>query len=74
MEYVMQADLEDGSSPTDEHPTVRFWHMVHVSEETALCGRELDPAAPKQSPDTWGTPESQPFCHTCGALYLRQVP
>ncbi|WP_327294287.1 MULTISPECIES: hypothetical protein [unclassified Streptomyces] len=74
MEYVMQAHLQEGSSPRDEHPRVQWWHIAHISETTALCGRELDPAAPKQSTDVWGTPESQPFCHSCGALYLRQVP
>ncbi|MET8678255.1 hypothetical protein ABZW18_11865 [Streptomyces sp. NPDC004647] len=54
---------------------VELWHMVRsdFSATTALCGRELDPRAAAQPEDAWGMTR-EPFCHTCGAVYLRQVP
>ncbi|MFF4649505.1 hypothetical protein [Streptomyces sp. NPDC001380] len=68
MAYEMRAeyDAEDGA--------IRHWHMVEDGGVRALCGRDLDPGAPTQSADAWGSEAAEPFCHSCGALYLRQVP
>ncbi|MFF3762696.1 hypothetical protein ACFYYR_01155 [Streptomyces sp. NPDC001922] len=52
---------------------VKMWHMVRNSGTTALCGRELDPRAAIRPEESWGTTR-EPFCHTCGATYLREVP
>ncbi|QMU80328.1 hypothetical protein GXW83_16675 [Streptacidiphilus sp. PB12-B1b] len=52
---------------------VRQWHMTADGASVALCGRELEPGAARLSTDAWGHTEEK-FCHTCGALYLRQVP
>ncbi|MFF3252207.1 hypothetical protein ACFYWP_14675 [Actinacidiphila glaucinigra] len=71
--YEMRAeyDTEDGG-PAGDGP-VRAWHMVEDGAATGLCGRELSPAAAVQAEDVWGTPAAQPFCHSCGALYLRHT-
>jgi acetone carboxylase gamma subunit len=47
--------------------------MVRGTETTAMCGRELDPKSAVLPADDWGRTR-EPFCHTCGALYLREVP
>ncbi|WP_432096364.1 hypothetical protein [Streptomyces sp. bgisy100] len=64
-----QREAEDGSGLG----AVKMWHMVRNSGTTALCGRELDPRAAIRPEDSWGTTR-EPFCHTCGATYLREVP
>jgi hypothetical protein len=47
--------------------------MVRDEEAVAMCGRALTPGAAVLPEEEWGrTPE--PFCHTCGAMYLREVP
>ncbi|MCQ4043715.1 hypothetical protein ACFOSC_11385 [Streptantibioticus rubrisoli] len=74
MEHEMRAEYEEGVSPQQEGATVKIWHMVRLGGTTAMCGRELDPAAATQPADAWGTPKGEPFCHSCGALYLREVP
>lgn len=71
--YEMRAeyDTEDGG-PVGGSP-LKAWHMVEDDAATALCGRELSAAAAVQPEDAWGTPAAQPFCHSCGALYLRHT-
>ncbi|KAB8163868.1 hypothetical protein FH609_019700 [Streptomyces sp. 3MP-14] len=80
-EYAATAEGREAAEGTDEatgrEPSgpwpVKTWHMVREGEESAMCGRELRPDARSLSDEEWGrTPE--PFCHTCGALYLREVP
>lgn len=75
--FEMRAEWE---FPEEEatHPKsgrrIRYWHMVRDGRAQGLCGRDLDPQAPTQSETYWGQTGDIPFCHTCGALYLRQVP
>jgi hypothetical protein len=57
----------------DRPGVVKTWHMVRGEEAVAMCGRTLPAGADTLSDQDWGrTPE--PDCHTCGALYLREVP
>lgn len=70
MRYEMRAEYSSEGSPQEP---VKVWHMVHEGETTALCGRDLDPRAATQPWEAWGA-TAEPFCHTCGALYLREVP
>lgn len=74
MEHEMRAEYEEGVSPTDSDAHVKIWHMVRLTGTEAMCGRKLDADAVTQRAELWGTPEAEPFCHTCGALYLREVP
>lgn len=75
MEHEMRAEYAEGVSPgADPEAEVRMWHMVRGEETEAMCGRELDPAAATQPAELWGTERAEPFCHTCGALYLREGP
>ncbi|GAA1244168.1 hypothetical protein GCM10009665_38720 [Kitasatospora nipponensis] len=69
-DYEMRAEHEDG----DPHGAILHWHMVRDRSSQAMCGRDISPDAASQSPDAWGTEAAQPFCHSCGAAYLRQVP
>ncbi|MGW7006215.1 hypothetical protein ACWGCW_26230 [Streptomyces sp. NPDC054933] len=71
-EYEIRAEYPAGVSPKNE--PVKIWHMVRAGETTAMCGRDLDAEAAARSSDAWGRPEAEPFCHSCGALYLREVP
>ncbi|WP_042417306.1 hypothetical protein [Streptacidiphilus anmyonensis] len=64
--YGMRAELGDEGG-------VKMWHMTKDGALTALCNRDLDPAAPVDHDSAWAHTK-QPLCHTCGALYLRQVP
>ena len=48
--------------------------MTRLDGVHALCGRELDPAAATQTAEAWGTPAGEPFCRSCGAMYLREHP
>ncbi|UQA93172.1 hypothetical protein [Streptomyces halobius] len=73
MEHEMRAEYEEGVPPHVDAP-VRIWHMVRMDGTVAMCGKPLDPAAATQSADAWGTPQGQPFCKTCGAIYLREHP
>ncbi|MFG2191433.1 hypothetical protein [Streptomyces sp. NPDC048639] len=52
---------------------VKTWHMVRGSGTTAMCGRALDPVAASRPEEDWGRTR-EICCHTCGALYLREVP
>ncbi|MBD0746890.1 hypothetical protein [Streptomyces sp. CBMA152] len=69
MEHHIIAEMtEPGGS------TLKEWHMVRGDADVAMCGRELDLAEKQLPADAWGTEQTRPFCHTCGALYLREVP
>jgi hypothetical protein len=67
--YEMRAEYADGGSSGK----IRQWHMIRDNGTTALCGVELSPEAEKQSDEAWSHTHEK-FCHTCGALYLREVP
>jgi hypothetical protein len=67
MRYEMRAEHSPEGGP------VKVWHMVHENGTAALCGRDLDARAATRPWEAWGT-TAEPFCHTCGALYLREVP
>ncbi|MEU6387937.1 hypothetical protein [Streptomyces sp. NPDC046939] len=54
--------------------SLKEWHMVREGERTAMCGREIDPMETRLPPEAWGTEEAKPFCHSCGALFLRESP
>ncbi|MBT2384590.1 hypothetical protein [Streptomyces sp. ISL-11] len=68
MEHVLRAEYEDGSGGE-----VRIWHVVRQDETAAMCGRELADDAATRSAEEWGS-SGLPLCHSCGALYLREVP
>ncbi|MEV5506022.1 hypothetical protein [Streptomyces orinoci] len=74
MEHELRAEYAAGSSPADEDPAVKTWHVVRPEEGArAMCGRDLDPASAVRSVDLWGTGKV-PICHSCGALFLRESP
>ncbi|MEN2421795.1 hypothetical protein AABB02_27290 [Streptomyces rimosus] len=74
MEHEMRAEYADDGSPREPDARVKIWHMVRLDSSLSMCGRELQPDAAVQSADAWGTSAAEPFCHSCGALYLREVP
>ncbi|MEU5267807.1 hypothetical protein [Streptomyces hygroscopicus] len=74
MQHEMRAEYEEGSPGRVAGAPVKIWHMVRANGTTAMCGRELDPDAETQAADLWGSADSGPFCHSCGAMYLREVP
>lgn len=74
MRYEMRAEYADDAPPGAPESRPKLWHMTVHDGAEALCGLDLEPAAAVQSADAWGTAAGQPFCHTCGALYLREVP
>lgn len=67
--YEMCAEYMDET----DHGAIRQWHMIRNGDRTALCGVELAPGAETRSDEGWSHTEEK-FCHSCGALYLRQVP
>ncbi|TVL94070.1 hypothetical protein [Streptomyces sp. SAJ15] len=73
MEHEMRAEYEEGSSGRVAGAPVKIWHMVRGVGTVAMCGRELDADSETRPADDWGTVEV-PFCHSCGAMYLREVP
>ncbi|MEY9846013.1 hypothetical protein [Streptacidiphilus sp. MAP5-3] len=64
--YGMRAEYAGGG-------TIKAWHMMKDGALTALCGRELGEDAATMTDAGWAHTR-EPICHTCGALYLRQVP
>ncbi|PWI10521.1 hypothetical protein DIZ27_11055 [Streptomyces sp. NWU339] len=69
MEHHIVAEMtEPGGDALKE------WHMVRSGQDVAMCGREVDPSAKEMPSDAWGTDAARPFCHTCGALFLREAP
>ncbi|MCW2873813.1 hypothetical protein [Actinacidiphila oryziradicis] len=73
MLHEVRAEYDPDESPGQPDARVTRWHMVREMETTAMCGRELDPKSAVLPADDWGRTR-EPFCHTCGALYLREVP
>ena len=73
MEHEIRAEYEEGVLPHEDAP-VKLWHMTRVGTTTAMCGRDLAPAAATQSADAWGEAGAQPFCRQCGVLYLGEHP
>lgn len=71
-EYAPAVESQDDPLARDLGP-VRNWHMVRDAETTAMCGRELRPQAAVKPENDWGRTRER-CCHTCGALYLREVP
>jgi hypothetical protein len=69
--YEMRAEYARGT--TVPGGVVKHWHMTRDGGLTGLCGHELTVEAETLSDEAWGTTR-EPFCHLCGALYLRQVP
>ncbi|WP_042402235.1 hypothetical protein [Streptacidiphilus carbonis] len=67
--YEMRAEYVTGPAGR----RIGQWHMIKDNGITALCGYDTDPAAEKMSDLAWGHTEEK-FCHTCGAIYLREVP
>lgn len=53
--------------------SIRQWHMTADGAPVGLCGHAVNADAARMSDDAWGHTREK-FCHTCGALYLRQVP
>ncbi|MBB1243406.1 hypothetical protein GL263_07495 [Streptomyces durbertensis] len=72
MKHLMRAEYRSNGDVGAE-ATVKTWHMVRGEGTTALCGRDLDERSATRSEDAWGAMH-EPFCHTCGAVYLREVP
>ncbi|MEU8549827.1 hypothetical protein AB0C81_23045 [Streptomyces roseoverticillatus] len=73
MEHELRAEYIDGRAAADPIAEIKTWHVVREDASTAMCGRELEPAAQVRSADDWATP-GVPVCHSCGALYLREQP
>jgi hypothetical protein len=63
-----------GAGGGPERRAVRSWHMVREGHDgLAMCGLALEPGAARRPDEDWGR-TAEPMCHTCGALYLREVP
>ncbi|ARF57359.1 hypothetical protein [Streptomyces gilvosporeus] len=73
MDHEIRAEYDEGVLPHEDTP-VKLWHMCRVGATTAMCGRQLAPAAATLPPETWSTPKAEPFCFLCGAHYLREQP
>ncbi|MGK5543153.1 hypothetical protein ACSNOH_00115 [Streptomyces sp. URMC 127] len=73
MRHEMRAEYEEGVLPRADAP-VKIWHMVRLDSTVAMCGQDLGASAATQPADAWGAPDGGPFCHSCGAVYLREVP
>ncbi|WP_345698300.1 hypothetical protein [Kitasatospora terrestris] len=69
MMHQMRAEY----GPAGSSGPVANWHIVRNDDLVAMCGRELDAAAPLQDAAHW-TADPDRNCHTCGALYLRESP
>ncbi|MGP3971123.1 hypothetical protein [Streptomyces sp. 6N223] len=73
MRHEMRAEHEGEEAQGGKPGRVRFWHMVRAEEAVAMCGRPLPPGAAALPEEEWGR-TAEPFCHTCGAMYLREIP
>lgn len=71
-EYAPGVEAQNDPAPGDLGP-VKTWHMVRDNATEAMCGRELRPRAASKPEQEWGMTR-ETCCHTCGALYLREVP
>lgn len=54
--------------------TIKEWHMVRAGDTAAMCGHKIDLTEATLPPEAWGTEQAKPFCHSCGALFLRESP
>ncbi|GAA2376068.1 hypothetical protein N0X72_12845 [Streptomyces carpaticus] len=69
-QHTMWAEYVDPDEPGD----VKWWHMVREGDgNIAMCGKEMASGARTMTDRRWGNTE-EPSCHTCGAMYLREVP
>jgi hypothetical protein len=66
------ASTEEARKPGRAPGPVKAWHMVRGDEMMAMCGRVLTPTAEALPEEEWGR-TAEPFCTTCGAVYLREV-
>ncbi|MFC0599578.1 hypothetical protein [Streptomyces palmae] len=73
MQHEMRAEYEEGSSGRVAGAPVMIWHMVRGAGTAALCGRELAADAETLPAEEWGAAE-ETRCHSCDAVYLREVP
>ncbi|MGP4109901.1 hypothetical protein ACTWP5_03145 [Streptomyces sp. 4N509B] len=73
MRHQMRAEYDGQAAGEPDGAAVRSWHMVRGDEHVAMCGRALEPGARTLPESEWGR-TAEPFCHTCGAMYLREVP
>ncbi|TDC12751.1 hypothetical protein E1265_29280 [Streptomyces sp. 8K308] len=71
-EHLMRAEYLEGRNRAGER-VVKTWHVVRDGGVEAMCGRTLEADAEVRSDEEWGQPPEK-ACHTCGALYLREVP
>ncbi|MBB4947993.1 hypothetical protein F4556_003528 [Kitasatospora gansuensis] len=69
MEHQMRAEY----GPDGQSGGVKSWHITVGDTITAMCGHELVAGGETREPTRWS---EQPDlnCHTCGALFLREVP
>ncbi|TDC75827.1 hypothetical protein [Streptomyces hainanensis] len=72
-EHLIRAEYEEDTDRTGADRPVKTWHMVRDGEAQAMCGRVLEPDARVLPDGEWGR-QVEYNCHTCGALYLREVP
>ncbi|WP_230423633.1 hypothetical protein [Streptomyces radicis] len=73
MRHVVRAEYR-----YDAPDEVKTWHMVRERRNgeighVAMCGRRLREDAETRPGTEWGRTD-EVFCHSCGALYLREVP
>ncbi|BFV58178.1 hypothetical protein KCMC57_up32820 [Kitasatospora sp. CMC57] len=59
--------------PAGKPGGVKSWHITVGNATTAMCGHELETEAEVREPVRWAE-EPGLNCHTCGALFLREVP
>lgn len=72
MRHAMRAEYADQGAAGRAPGPVVSWHMVRDGESMGMCGKMLLPGARTLPETAWGHTD-EPFCHTCGALYLREV-
>jgi hypothetical protein len=73
MRHQMRAEYASAGEPGEgTQGLVKAWHMVRDEEMMAMCGRVLTPKAEALPEEEWGR-TAEPFCTTCGAVYLREV-
>jgi acetone carboxylase gamma subunit len=71
--HEVRAEYDPDETPGKPDARVSRWHMVRGTDTMAMCGRELHPESATRPEEEWGRTR-EPFCHSCGALYLREVP
>ncbi|MFD8293699.1 hypothetical protein ACFV2B_36490 [Streptomyces lavendulae] len=66
--HLVAEETEPGSG------SVKKWHVVRGGQQEPMCERDMVLSDKVQSTEAWGTPAAIPFCHACGASFLREVP